>query len=322
MVWEDQSRWSQAANTVKSRVERVRWATLGLGVIGAVLGTTSAQLADQNPDLAQVFALISAICLAAVAWLTKQSGANELRHWIGLRAVSEQLKAELYTYLAGVAPYRGPDAAERLLQRTASATDAIGRLGSHTGGIEPVQRPVPEVEDVASYIKQRVLRQINGYYRPKAAHLHRRLAWARWTEATLSAFGALLGVVATFGYTPQASAWLAVLTTVSGAVAVHVTASRWQYHEIEYQRTAAQLERLIARRLERTEARSDGTFDSEDDAFVAECERVISIENEGWMARWSLPPSTGPWHAGCTEPHGTTNPTSEPSTSPALGEYE
>ncbi|MGH3624671.1 MAG: hypothetical protein ACRDQ5_23265, partial [Sciscionella sp.] len=53
-------------------------------------------------------------------------------------------------------------------------------------------------------------------------------------------------------------------------------------------RTAAQLERL--RNGHRQPADPD-TQARVDDAFVAACEQVISIQNEGWMAKLTTDPT-------------------------------
>lgn len=287
VVWRMQSVWSQAANALKARVERVRGALLVSGVAGAVLGTAAAQSAETNSAMARGLSLGAALALAAVAFLAQRNGQEEFRDWIRLRAVSEQLKGDLYTYLAGVTPYRAPDAAQRLLDRTMYTIDAIGALGRHTGGLVAVDRPLPAITDVPTYVQKRVRSQIDDYYRPRARTMHGRIRRARWTETALGAVGALLGVIGTTGGIPGASAWVAVLTTLTGTVAAHIAGSRWEFQEIEYQRTAAQLEQLTTRH-----ATISTPTAADDDAFVAECEQVISIENEGWMARWSGPTET------------------------------
>jgi len=65
-------------------------------------------------------------------------------------------------------------------------------------------------------------------------------------------------------------------------VSSHVAASRWEYQLVEYLRTAAQLEELLESWL--------GAEDHDDaaaDALVEHCEHVVSIQNDGWMAKWT-----------------------------------
>ncbi|MGQ5640865.1 MULTISPECIES: SLATT domain-containing protein [unclassified Streptomyces] len=78
------------------------------------------------------------------------------------------------------------------------------------------------------------------------------------------------------------SRWVAVTVTVSAAVVTHAAASRYDYQQLEFSRTAAELEFLHAQWA----AMRERTPES-DDAFVTQCEHVISVQNEGWMAKWS-----------------------------------
>jgi hypothetical protein len=79
------------------------------------------------------------------------------------------------------------------------------------------------------------------------------------------------------------SAWIAVVTTLSGAVAAHVGAARYEYQLIEYLRTADELSRLRRDAAATTSA-------TEVDQLIVQCERIISIQNEGWMAKLSSAP--------------------------------
>ena len=57
---------------------------------------------------------------------------------------------------------------------------------------------------------------------------------------------------------------------------------RYEYLLVEYLRTAAELERLRGR-YRHSAGRGDS--ESTEDAFVEACEHVISVQNEGWMAK-------------------------------------
>ena len=78
--------------------------------------------------------------------------------------------------------------------------------------------------------------------------------------------------------------WVPVVTTVSGALAAHIAATRYEFLLVEYARTAAQLERLRDGRQTLTDPDQAAYADDE---FVAQCERVISDQNEAWMAKLS-----------------------------------
>lgn len=101
--------------------------------------------------------------------------------------------------------------------------------------------------------------------------------------AAVLAVAGLSTVVPFQGLSPLA-AWAPVATTAATTVAAHIAAARYDHLVIEYLRTAQQLEHL-----------RDTYRDAPGDpaAFVDACENVISVENQGWMTRWttdSLPP--------------------------------
>jgi hypothetical protein len=75
-------------------------------------------------------------------------------------------------------------------------------------------------------------------------------------------------------------AWAAVVTTGVAAVTAHVAAERYEFLWIEYSRTANELRRLLDRRTS-----ADGLPLTGED-LVTECEHVISVQNEAWMATW------------------------------------
>jgi hypothetical protein len=59
-----------------------------------------------------------------------------------------------------------------------------------------------------------------------------------------------------------------------------VAAERYEFLWIEYSRTASELRRLADRR-----SAADGRSLSGPELIV-ECEQVISVQNQAWMAKW------------------------------------
>jgi hypothetical protein len=108
--------------------------------------------------------------------------------------------------------------------------------------------------------------------------MRRRLRQMKAAEITLALIAA--GLAATAAVTPGVAAWAAVVTTAGGAVAAFIAAQRYEFLWIEYSRTASELRRL----LERGTA-ADGRALSGPE-LVAECEQVISVQNQAWMAKW------------------------------------
>lgn len=77
-------------------------------------------------------------------------------------------------------------------------------------------------------------------------------------------------------------AWIGVVTTAGTAVAAHAAEARYVYQFIEYSRTVQQLDHILDGYLQATGPRTE----EDDDELIAECERIISIQNEAWMVKW------------------------------------
>jgi membrane protein implicated in regulation of membrane protease activity len=282
-VWQRQRLWSLAADQAKRGVGRARTVGLSLGIAAAVLATAAAQTVPWSSVAGRVLAFLSAVAAGLAPLAAIRSGPSALRDWTRLRSVSEALKGEVYVFLAGAGPYRDDGEATTLLERAdridADASDLAQRYASD----QPAPaRPLPEVSDVDSYAEVRVSRQIRDYYRPRAELMTRRVARIRRTELGLSALAVVLGAVAGAFGVQSASVWVAAVTTVAAAVTAHAAAARYAYQQLEFSRTAAELDSLTTRR-----AVAGGHTSEADDQFVEQCEQVISVQNEAWMAKWT-----------------------------------
>lgn len=281
-VWQQQSLWSQTAGRLKREINRWRSLTLGLTIVGAVLATLGTQVASLNTSTGKVLAWLAAIAVAITPVTMARGGRQGVQAWTRARSVSEALKSELYTLLAGVSPYRNADREQVLQSRTGDILSDADDLAHHTVGMHAAIRTLPAVHDVDSYCTQRVTEQVTGYYRPQARRLQRRLRRIRAVEVILALAVAALSATAAALEIHSASVWVPVGTTLAATVTAHVAATRYEFLLIEYSRTAAQLERL---HNGHRQSADPGPQESVDDAFVAACERVISIQNEGWMAK-------------------------------------
>jgi hypothetical protein len=108
--------------------------------------------------------------------------------------------------------------------------------------------------------------------------LRQRLRALKVVEVTLALVAAALAAVAAIS--PSVGAWAAVVTTAGGAMAAYVASERYEFLWIEYSRTASELRRLHDRH---TAADGRPLSGSE---LVSECEQVISVQNQAWMAKW------------------------------------
>ena len=98
--------------------------------------------------------------------------------------------------------------------------------------------------------------------------MHNRLTRIRRIETALSIGAALLAATAAIDSRQATAAWIATITTIMASVAAHGAAARYEFQQIEFVRTADELERLRA---------SHGTVNP--DELIEECERIISIQN-------------------------------------------
>jgi hypothetical protein len=281
-VWRQQSIWSQTATRLKRRITRWRTLTLGLTITSAVLATLGTQVASLDSVPGKVLTWLAAVAVGTIPLAVARSGRQAAQAWTRARSVSEALKSELYSMLAGTGPYRGADRTQVLQSRAAGILADADDLAHHALTAPPAVRDLPAVRDIDSYCDQRVRPQIEGYYRPRARRLQRRLRLIQAAEMTLAVLvAALSAAAASLGFS-GAAIWVPVGTTVAAALTAHAAAARYEYLLIEYSRTAAQLERLRSQRRPQADADAQARAD---DAFVTACEQVISIQNQGWMAK-------------------------------------
>lgn len=276
--WERQRIWSQAGDAVKRRIRRTRLCALLLATAGAVLGTLSVEVGGWI-WLSRTCAALAAVALALVPIVGGARGRGTVQDWTRVRAVSESLKAEVYVFLAGVSPYRGDDRVSHLLDVGDRIVADNAGLTAYTVGVSADERDLPAVRDVAGYLDLRLNGQVDGYYRPNAELIHTRVRRLGFVQLVLTVTGAVLAAVSGFVPAARLGVWVGVIVTVGAAVGTHVAAERYEYEEVECTRTADQLTALRTRFLAGPRSRAS------DDEFVAAAERVISMQNRGWMAR-------------------------------------
>ncbi|KLL10330.1 MULTISPECIES: DUF4231 domain-containing protein [Protofrankia] len=287
--------WSVAAEKAKQRIRRGRRATLGLGVAGTVLVTAAAQ-ADGSAG--RVLAALAAAALASAPIVAGFfTGPNHIRTWTQLRSVSEAVKAEIYTYLAGVGSYHGSPAerSRQLLERCEAIQQAADVLppAVPAGDLSSPQR-WPRAGDIASYVTHRVDDQI-GYYESQAAVAERRTTQFQWAGLVASLAAAVLGALEAATGGAAVTAWAPAITMVGASVGSYAAASRYEDDARAYKQTARRLRFLRDRwRLPAPATVSAAERTRLDTAFVTECEDAIAVENQTWTARWNADVPTPP----------------------------
>ena len=288
-AWQQQSVWSQTADRLKAGPTRLRSLRLALTVVAAALALAASQVKSVSLAASTALAVTAALALAGTGLLSVRASAEQSRRWTRARSVSEALKTEVFLFLSASGGYDaaaagGPgqsstDRERRLEAEVQRLEREAGGLRRYTAGIHAKERPLPAVHDTRSYLDVRVRdSQLEGFYEPKARFMLRRLRLLKVVQVTMALVAA--GLAATAAVWPSVAAWAAVVTTAGGAVAAYVAAERYEFLWIEYSRTASELRRLLDRR---TAADGRPLSDAE---LITECEQVISVQNQAWMAKW------------------------------------
>ena len=275
LVWRYHRQWSAAAGKAQKDLNGWRLANLALLVLGAITAAVAAQTWLASAGLA-LFAAVSAGFLAVAgviqSWaLTPDKGSR----WTRARAASEALKAETYRYLTGVQPYAGVSRTEQLQAQLDVVQDRARELGVDQQLAAFDGKPLPEISTFRDYVDERARGQAAwhkeriGEHERKARRLY---AWQLAATAAGTVLAALGGVVPGWHLT----AWTAAATTIAAAFATHIAAAQHQRIAASYAVTADQLDRLIA------PVDPDTTSSERQTQFVADVERILATQNEGW----------------------------------------
>jgi len=282
-AWTKQYVWSQTASRLKTRLTAARAVALLLTIVCAVLATAAGQLGSAMSAIAKGLAVAAAVAVGLAPLALRFADSKAVQNWTRARALSEALKTEIYTYLAGVGPYRGTGRDKQLAERVETLSANGADLLRYTTRAAPRRRDLPAVRDVSSYIEHRVRPQIT-WYRDKAKKLATRLAVVKGAGVGLAVLAVVLGAVSAEAGVGGAAAWLPPTATVAAAVAAYAAWARYEYQLNAYLRTAESLESLLAHR----EA-VGGSDTAADDDFVARSERIVSDENKEWVTEWAKP---------------------------------
>jgi hypothetical protein len=273
-AWRRYRRWARVARAGRKRIRKWRQGALILLVVGALLGALPS-LPGWPPDLTPVTGILAALALAAAGGIQLNFlNADQMARWTKARATAEGLKAEIYRFCAGVAPYTGADRDAKLNGRVDELTTGTTDLAADVQRSPPDTRPLPEVHDIASYVVKRAEAQ-RVWHADRILDHTRRARNLRLAEFAATAVGAVLSAVSA-ALKIDLAAWIAASTTIAAAVSAHAAAARHDKIAASYAVTTDHLERLI----ERLPAEPDPRAAAE---FVVAVERVLAAQNEGWV---------------------------------------
>jgi hypothetical protein len=290
----EQKRWSGTAASLKNSIEQARRTVLWLAVLGAILETLAAQFAHvsqieqlkaahaAHSGLAMTLGYLGAAALAVAAVVRQwKLGHERAQAWILSRAGSESLKREIYRYRTQTGPYSpaststNPDL--ELLNQREEILKKLEPYQKYAVDIQPNTTPL-SLLDAAGYLDERVSGPKGNvkFFYDRSNQYIRALNLLNGAQFTLAILGALLGVAVTLTGTQTYGAWVAVITTITGALAAHTLAQRYEQLTISYRATGQRLEGAVAR------WQSAGSTKLGD--LVEACENILLEENQSWIA--------------------------------------
>jgi hypothetical protein len=292
-AWRAQATWSKVASGRKRWLRIWRLLAAIGGVAGAILETWAAILKEGDPARPGLAFLGGAI-LTIVAWAVGfMLPTGKVREWAEARSASEALKSEIFRFLAGARPYGSERNAEALTTRAEEIEGRLKNLGDEAAGVDaPIATRPNRAITAGDYITLRLSDQ-REWFRRKARANATVAKWLRRLQAGLAAAAALIGfgaggADAGFDGVPALGPWVAVVTTITAAVATYLAAERFQEQAVTYF--------AAARRLEGIEARwTDSQTTTQPESFgglVDASEGAISAASEAWLAEWSREEST------------------------------
>ena len=276
-VADRQAQFSQTANVLKAKLDKVRLACFGLSVVGASFAAIAGGLTDDTyrPYLAWPAAAMLAIATYMTARvLSKDSVALHVK----ARMASEALKREAFLYVTSAKPY---DDATKRDETLKAALDIIeqsaGGLGLHEQSASGPGSSPRAMLDMAGYLSKRVDGQIE-YYRKSADRLIRPSRILHVAEFVLAGTAAVIAAIAAnmAKGSFDIAALTAVITTLAGTVLAHLLAARYDEQIVGF--------RATANRLANLKATLPASATAAEIAIAAE--EIIAAETNSWQALW------------------------------------
>lgn len=291
-IWGQYRTWATTSGNYKGGVTRWRRIVLYLSIGGAILGTLSQQVLNwpgvsKATWLSPGLGFASGIALGLAAFFTREIFSPDPEgRAVRARAAAEALKSQAYLMATGAPPYdtAKPDTdlyatPEKVKQAVENLQAAILTTDEKAKGV--ISAPMP----MEVYVKQRVVDQID-WYTDKARDNEKKVKNAKRLSMAFGGVGVILGLIAVSRPNWGVAAWVAVIGTITGAIAAQQYAGRYQFLILTYQAAATELDRL--------KSQWEGTKNSlgiaADQTLILGAERVISAENSAWMVELTKKP--------------------------------
>ncbi|MFI6774679.1 DUF4231 domain-containing protein [Nocardia sp. NPDC050412] len=279
-LWERRIRWSHAATRMKLRIDRLRLTVLYLSSWGAIAAALTATVLRQSGLSSRIVAATGAAALAGATYVGAQLLTSEaVRRWTRARAVSEGMRQQIFRFRAI------PGTVAQLRAEVEELEQAAEDLLCFLEEAPPVG-PAPGPLTPEQYASKRVEGQITNYYRPTARRYCARAQFLRRVAIALGLIATMAASVSTAVSADAATRiapWIAVLTTLSGALVAYLASKRYDFLVVSYLATANRLQRL----LDHWRTAGSPTDPPQWSEFVDDCENTIAVENESWLAKWA-----------------------------------
>lgn len=288
-IWGQYRTWDLTSVALKNKLSRWRDIVLVLSISGAVLGTLCQQadnwqIAGLPTWGAATLGVLSGAALGLAAYFTKEVLSPEPEAAaVRTRAAAEAFKREAYLLSTGVPPYGDAISADGLLAKANQIRAGVENIPPAAITSAQQQDGMPAAGmSVDDYVKQRLDQQVDEYYVPQARINAQKLALGRRITFVLGAIAVLLGLWS--ARSASVAGWVAVIGTMTAAIAARQYAGRYQFLIVTYQATTDRLQWL------KTKWELDGKNQPGDDArnaFILASEGAIATENSAWMAEWT-----------------------------------
>lgn len=264
-------------------------------VSGAFFQTLAARF--HTSHYGWLVALVGGGCLGAAPLISNTYLSKETKSdWIRSRATSEQIKAQVFLFRAGVPPYDVDDPVQTLVNRVADISEGAKDLRvefvmTKTDGKKP-----PPALDRPGYLKYRLEPQIQGFYIRTARQQARKSELLKEFQAILAVGSSMIGIVAGSAGGAAASVkagaggqavfshfardigiWGASLATAASSFGSFVESGKYDDQVVERSTAAQRLENLYLRLPNFV-----GPGSEDWTVFVLQCEEVIASTSKQW----------------------------------------
>jgi hypothetical protein len=250
-------------------------------IVGAAICAKAA--ASVPPPFGPILNIISSGCIFSIPLFQEKMSSSKIQAQAENRAYSQKLKAEYYKFCAGVSPYNGADALEKLKKERKRIVYIIPDENvsafndMEVNAKEDKNRP-PRHLNRSSYMELRVQQSLNFYRNESRRSAGSSRKFNRYKNGCLylaSMVGAASQVSGTpgLGFLKDASAWSAVMTSASGAFGKFNESNRYDSLHINAAKAARDLDELIE------EPPSDFK------ELVDKCEEIVEQKTNGWLSK-------------------------------------